>query len=182
MLLTLALIGILLPLGAAYFERRGSVLIAERHHRHHDTFSVPSALTDALLKAMVTVSLVGLLLSLLCITGVFWQRYVFVLAFFDAFAIALFLAWLALCRHKVALFEDHMVVTPLFGHDVMVLYADIDRLTWTGLRHSTGYRNLRVGADGVYVADILGVIDVEQVLLHVDRFDAFEHRPDGTLV
>ena len=182
MFLVLAMVGILLPLGAAYVEGRDNVLIAERHHRHHDTYSVPPALTNSLVKAMVVMGLVGVLLGVLCLTGIFWQRYVFVLAFFDAFVITLFVAWVALCRHKVALFEDYMVVTPPLGHDVSVRYADIDRLVWGGVRHATGYRNLHIGVDGTYVACVLGVMDVEQVLLHLDRFDAFEPAPDGTLL
>ena len=115
MFLALAMVGILLPLGAAYVERGAKVLIAERHHRHHDTYTVPPELTNSLVKAMVVMGGVGVVLGVLCLTGVFWQRYVFVLAFFDAFVICLFAAWLALCRHQVALFEDHMVVTPLVG-------------------------------------------------------------------
>lgn len=182
MFLALAMIGILLPLGAAYVERSSKVLIAERHHRHHDTYSVPPELTNSLVKAMVVMGGVGVVLGVLCLTGVFWQRYLFVLAFFDAFVISVFIAWLALCRHQVALFEDHMVVTPPLGHDVLVCYADIDRLAWSGMRHATGYRNLRIGVDGTYVATLLGVMDVEQIMLRLDRFDAIEFGPDGTLV
>lgn len=182
MFLLLAMVGILLPLAVTYVERRSNVLIAERHHRHHDTYSMPPALTNALVKATATMGVVGALLGVLCMAGVFPERYDFVLAFFDAFVISMFVPWVALCRHKVALFEDRLVVTPLLGEDVSIWYADIDRLTWSGLRHATGYRNLRIGVDGTYVATILGVMDVEQVVLHLDRFDAFEHRPDGTLV
>ena len=104
------------------------------------------------------------------------------LAFFDAFVICLFAAWLALCRHQVALFEDHMVVTPLVGRRVLVRYSDVDRLSWGGVRHGTGYRNLRVGVGGAYAATLLGVMDIEQIMLHLDRFDAIEYGPDGTLV
>ena len=84
----------------------------------------PPELTNSLVKAMVVMGGVGVVLGVLCLTGVFWQRYVFVLAFFDAFVICLFAAWLALCRHQVALFEDHMVVTPLVGRRVLVRYSD----------------------------------------------------------
>ena len=52
MFLALAMVGILLPLGAAYVERGAKVLIAERHHRHHDTYTVPPELTNSLVKAM----------------------------------------------------------------------------------------------------------------------------------
>ena len=50
------------------------------------------------------------------------------------------------------------------------------------MRHGTGYRNLRVGVGGAYVATLLGVMDIEQIMLHLDRFDAIEYGPDGTLV
>ena len=53
MFLALAMVGILLPLGAAYVERGAKVLIAERHHRHHDTYTGPLELTNSLVKAMV---------------------------------------------------------------------------------------------------------------------------------
>ena len=174
MFLALAMVGILLPLGAAYVERGAKVLIAERHHRHHDTYTVPPELTNSLVKAMVVMGGVGVVLGVLCLTGVFWQRYVFVLAFFDAFVICLFAAWLALCRHQV--------VTPLVGRRVLVRYSDVDRLSWGGVRHGTGYRNLRVSVGGAYAATLLGVMDIEQIMLHLDRFDAIEYGPDGTLV
>lgn len=80
MFLALAMVGILLPLGAAYVERGAKVLIAERHHRHHDTYTVPPELTNSLVKAMVVMGGVGVVLGVLCLTGIFWQRYVFVLA------------------------------------------------------------------------------------------------------
>lgn len=75
-----------------------------------------------------------------------------------------------------------MVVTPLVGRWVLVRYSDVDRLSWTGVRHGTGYRNLRVGVGGAYVATLLGVMDIEQIMLHLDRFDAIEYGADGTLV
>ena len=59
MFLALAMVGILLPLGAAYVERGAKVLIAERHHRHHDTYIVPPELTNSLVKAMVVMGGVG---------------------------------------------------------------------------------------------------------------------------
>ena len=61
-------------------------------------------------------------------------------------------------------------------------YADVDRLAWGGVRLGTGYRNLRVGVGGAYAATLLGVMDIEQIMLHLDRFDAIEYGPDGTLV
>lgn len=71
MFLALAMVGILLPLGAAYVERGAKVLIAERHHRHHDTYTVPPELTNSLVKAMVVMGGVGVVLGVLCLTGVF---------------------------------------------------------------------------------------------------------------
>lgn len=65
MFLALAMVGILLPLGAAYVERGAKVLIAERHHRHHDTYSVPPELTNSLVKAMVVMGGVGVVLGVL---------------------------------------------------------------------------------------------------------------------
>ena len=172
---------ILIPLGAALIERSGNVLIAERHHRHHDTYAVSPQLLNALVKTLFVMGAIGVLVGLLTQRTDYWCEQAFVLAFFDAFVITVFLAWLMLSRHKVSLFEDHMVVTPVIGRDITVWYANIDRLSWCGLRYASGYRSLRVSVDGRRATTVYGVIDVEQVLLHVDRFDVLELANDAVI-
>lgn len=138
MFLALAMVGILLPLARPTSSAAPRCSSPSATTATTTPTPVPPELTNSLVKAMVVMGGVGVVLGVLCLTGVFWQRYVFVLAFFDAFVICLFAAWLALCRHQVALFEDHMVVTPLLGRRVLVRYSDVDRLSWGGVRHGTG--------------------------------------------
>ena len=64
-----------------------------------------------------------------------------------------------------------MVVTPVVGRNVWVRYDEIERLEWTGLRMESGFRSLAVWVDGRRAATLLGIVDVEQIIMSMDRFD-----------
>ena len=60
------------------------------------------------------------------------------------------------------------------GHTVKVRYQDIERLEWVGTRKGTGFRDLDVIVGGRRAVRLSGIVDLEQVLLRVDRFDVLE--------
>jgi hypothetical protein len=172
-ILTVATVG--MPVLAALIERIGSVGISERHHSHHDTYVLSSAFSRALVLAMLFMGLMGIILGWLCSVGVFVANAVVILSFFVAFLTVMFVLWITIRRFKVALFDDQMVVTPFVGGDVTVGYADIDSMEWTGFRKGTGYRDLAIYVGDKKVITLVGVLDLEQVLVHINRFDVLGH-------
>ena len=67
--------------------------------------------------------------------------------------------------------DNQMIVTPFLGGDVTVGYADIESMEWTGFRKGTGYRDLAIYVGGRKVVTLVGVLDLEQVLVRINRFD-----------
>lgn len=159
------------PLLALFLEHSGSVRFAERHHRHHDTYVVPAGFTRALVLAMVFVSVAGIVLSWVCLTDVSDTGPLIVLAFSDAFVVTSFALWWVLCRYKVSVFEERMVITPFLGPDAEVVYSQIDRMEWVGIRRGSGMRSLDVYVGGDRAARLSSMVDVAQILMSIDRFD-----------
>ena len=174
-LLIAAVIGI--PIVALILEWASAARTAERHHSHHDTYVVATSLSRAMVVSMVFMGLMGLFLGKLATDGVFGVGIDVrvVLGFFAAFLAVLFVIWLALRRYQVKLFDDHMEVTPFLGRSVAIDYDDIDSMMWSGIRAGTGYQNLRVYVDGKRAATLLGILDIDQILMRINRFDVLEH-------
>ena len=145
--------------------------IAERHHSHHDTYVVSPDFLRSLVVAMLIVGCVGVLLGIFCMIGLFDAGQEVLLAFAVAFNLTMFGMWLLLSRYKVSFFRDRGVITPFLGRDVCFFYNDVESLDWKGVRRSSGYRDLVVREKGGRALRIWGIVDIEQVLLHVDRFD-----------
>lgn len=167
----LVAVALVVPLVALVVEHVGNVRIAERHHSHHDTYVVSAEFTRSLVLAMSFMAALGLLVAWLCDQDVFLADEVMVLAFFDAFLVTCFVMWSLICRYRVSTFSDSMAVTPPLGPKVWVRYDQIDRLEWSGLRVGTGFRNLVVWVGGRRAVTLLGIVDVEQIIMSIDRFD-----------
>lgn len=181
MLLAVACILVAVPGALATFieHTSSSLRLAERHHSHHDTYAVPPDFTRSLVVAMLAVGGIGVLLAVFCAIGVFDADARLPLAFTGGFAWALLALWWMLGRYKVSFYEDHAVIAPLFGHDFFFFYNDVRSLDWAGLRRSSGYRDLRVVEKNGRAFTIYAVVDMEQVLLHVDRFDVLAPLAQG---
>ena len=119
---------------------------------------------------MAFMGAMGLFLGWLC-SSVFAADPPEVLAFFDAFIVTAFILWLVLTRYKVSTFEGHMIVTPFVGHDVVVRYDQIERMEWAGFRKGSGYRDLDVWVGGSHAVRLSALVDLEQILMSIDRFD-----------
>ena len=167
----LAVVAVLVPAVALTLEHLGNVHISERHHSHHDTYAVPAPFTRAIALAMAFMGAMGLLMGWLCRENVFEASHVTVLAFFDAFLVTSLVAWAALRRYRVSVFGDSLVVRPFFGREVWVRYSEIERLEWSGIRMESGFRSLDVWIGGRRVVRIDGIVDVEQIIMSIDRFD-----------
>ena len=170
--IVLAILAVLLPLVVLFFERTTVTRIQERHHSHHDTYTVPPAYVHGLVSAALIVGVLGLMVAWLCLARVMRGNAVTILVFTDSFVAFLLVAWAAARDYKISLFQSRMVATLPFGRSVAVDYASIDRMVWHGVRRSTGYRNLTVWADGRRVCTLWSTLDLERILMHIDRFDA----------
>ena len=166
-----------IPITASILEWAFLARSAERHHSHHDTYVVASSLSRAMVISMIFMGFMGLFFALLCTNGVFESSVdvSVILGFFAAFLMVLLLIWLALRRYEVKLYEDEMEVTPFVGPSKSIAYDDIDHLVWSGIRAGTGYQNLSVYVGGKHVATLLGILDIDQILMRINRFDVLDH-------
>ncbi|WP_455138348.1 hypothetical protein [Thermophilibacter sp.] len=164
-------VAVLVPLVALVLEHAGNVRISERHHSHHDTYAVPASFTRALVLAMVFMAVLGLVMAWLSWEGALDASLELVLGFTDAFLVTCCALWAALCRYRVSTFDGCMAVTPLVGRRVWIRYAEIDHLEWAGLRNESGFRNLVVHVEGRRPVTLYGIVDIEQLIMSIDRFD-----------
>lgn len=174
--LLLALVALVVPAFALIIERTGDVRLTERHHRHHDTYLVPTPFTRSLVLATVFMGWLGVVVSVLCIQGIIPASPLAASLFFDAFVATCFVAWWCSCRYKVSVFGDSMIVTPLLGPTIWVRYDDIERMEWVGLRNASGYRDLAVWVGGHRVVTLCSILDLEPILMRINRFDVLPNR------
>lgn len=163
---------VVIPLVATLMLVRGNGTIAERHHSHHDTYLIANTFTWTLVFAMIVMGSLGILLGWLCTLDVFTSDSIVVMGFFDAFIVVAFASWLLLRRYKVVTYDDHMSVTPFVGFTVSIAYDRISSMEWLPSVLLLGNRNVRVYVDGRRSALLWGALDLEQILIRVNRFDA----------
>lgn len=169
-LLPLALM-VVLPCLAAVGQCLADKGLTERHHRHHDTYAAASVLTRTLIVVMVFMAVLGLALTWLCWLDVFEASTAVLGSFFSSFVVTMFLLWVLMRRYSVVTYDDHMVVTPILGRRRTIAYRDILRMEW--------HRSLLGGRQDVRVYNrgerrpvtIRGILDVQQILMRVNRFD-----------
>ena len=135
---------------------------------------MPPDFLRSLAVAMLLVGCLGVLLGTFCGVGLFDSDMICVLTFTDAFTWMALVMWLMMARYKVSLFEDRGVIVPLVGRSICFFYSDIASIRWSGPRRASGYRDLVITDIDGRRYKIKGIIDIEQVLLHVDRFDVLE--------
>lgn len=150
--------------------------IAERHHSGHDTYLISSTLIWSMVFAMVFMGALGALLGWLCMIGVFSSDPLTVLAFFDAFLVVSFGYWLLLRRYKVVTYEDHLEVTPFVGRRCSIDYTDISALKWAPSFIIESGRNIRVFVGHRRRALLWSALDLDQILIRINRFDVLETR------
>lgn len=167
----LLVLAVVVPLVVLVLEHVGDVRISERHHSHHDTYSVPVSFARAIVRAMLFMAALGLVLAWMCLQGALDSSVELVLGFTDAFLVACLLFWVMLCRYRISTFDGCMVVTPFVGRRVWIRYAEIDHLEWAGHRNESGFRNLVVYVTGRRPVTLYGIVDIEQLIMSIDRFD-----------
>lgn len=167
----LTLVVLVVPLLALVADRVSGPRIAERHHGHHDTYSVSIAFMRALIFAMLFMGGLGLILDWLCRVGVFHARPIIVLGYFAAFLVVCACLWFCMWRYRVVTYDTYMTVTPFIGRRIRVNYGDITGLTWLSNWSGPTARNIRVEVDGAPVATLWGALDTDEILMRIDRYD-----------
>jgi len=173
--IALTIIPVLIPAIATISILVYNVDIAERHHRHHDTYLIAGTLTWSLVFAMVFMGALGTLVGWLCQVGVFSVDHVTVLGFVDSFLVVSFSYWVLLRRYKVVTYEDRLEVTPFWGRTASIDYADISLMEWSPSVLIFGGRNVQVFVGNKKRALLWSALDIEQILIRIDRFDVFEN-------
>ena len=118
----------------------------------------------------------GLMLGWLCALGAFKADTTVVFAFFLAFLLVTFSFWLAIKHYRVVTYVDRMRITPFVGLTRTVRYRDIARIEWARPNALVGYQSVRVRSRGRRRVTLWGTIDVDQVLMRIDRYDVLESR------
>ena len=163
-----------IPLMAVVMVWASSTDISERHHSHHDTYTVASTFSWVVMFCMVFMGALGLLMAWMCSLNVYEADPLLVLAFFASFLGVAFLVWTGLRRYKVVTFDDRMCVTPVLGPVVTISYEDITAMVWESSPLVSRSRGVTVYVGQRRRARLLPVLDLDQILIRVDRFDVLK--------
>lgn len=148
--------------------------MAERHHTHHDTYAISPVMSRTLVLVMVFMGVLGGLTGWLCHIGVFNSDPVVPLTFFVAFQATILFAFAAVCRCEVMAYDDRMFVKPWFGRRRVVVYEDIVQMQRRRSLLNPNFDDLRIFMRDKSMVRVSGLLDVEQILLRIDRFEVLE--------
>ena len=118
--------------------------LAERHHAHHDTYSVSPALLQVVAYASICSSFMGIVLGCLCATGNIAFDSITVTVFFSAFSLTCAAIWVLLSRYCIATYDTQMCITPFFGKSFIVAYEKITAMKWTPVYFFATQQSIRV--------------------------------------
>lgn len=165
----------LVPLISLVFEMVSRFDIEERHHIHHDTYSVSLVITRTLMLVEGFMGILGLLVCWLSRVGIYGAIDPFLpISFFLSFEVALLAMQVAVGRYQVVTYLDRLTVTPFVGSQRTMRYRDIAQMEWRERIPGSFVRDLHlIAKDGSQIA-IWGILDIDQMLLRIDRFDVLE--------
>ena len=167
----LFVIVVAIPLVAVVLCLLAGSSMAERLHSHHNTYSISLVVSRALTLVMVFMGVLGGLTSWLCRLGVFSQSHLLPLSFCIAFELTILIMVMAVLRYQVMSYEDRITVRGPFVSTRTIRYADIDRMEWRWSYLGPHLRDLWIHASDGTKTRIWCLVDVERLLLQIDRFD-----------
>lgn len=171
----LGLIIILAPALSVGYELVSRVDIEERHHTHHDTYLVSMTLTRTLMLVIGFSGILGTLVCWLCRVGIYGAVDVLVpQSFFATAELVMLLFQIGLGRYQVTTYLDRVTVRPLVGSTRMMRYRDIARMHWRTHVTDSHVRDLLLTSKTGERMTIWGILDIDQMLLRIDRFDVLE--------
>jgi hypothetical protein len=166
---------VLLPVPAFVLMLMSDTRIPERHHTHHDTYSVSPVVSRTMLLTMMFTGVLGAVVGWLSHLGVFKGDDPTVpLSFFAAFQSTMMLMLVAVLRYRVMVFEDRIIERPAIGRMRQVAYDDIVHMGWVESFLGPHLRDMRVVAADGTVVRLWCMLDIEQILLRIDRSDSLE--------
>lgn len=160
-----------LPLVAIVVMLFSGAEISERHHLHHDTYTVSQVVSRTLTLVMLFMGMLGSVTGWLCRLGVFSTDSLIPLTFFVTFLLTLFVMLLMVARYQVMAYDDRMVVRPAFGRIRTVEYDEIERMEWVRSMLSPYLSDLKIWSRDGRSSRIWCFLDIEQLLMRIDRFD-----------
>ena len=163
-----------LPALALVVELLTRADLRERHHIDHDTYAISMVVSRTIALVMVFLGVLGTLTGWLCHLGVFAQSPAVPLAFFASALLTLLVVHYALGRYQVTAYTDRLLVRPFFGRARTVRYEDIARMGWVAPWWGSRVRDLRVETRQGECVQVWGLLDIDQILLRIDRFDVLE--------
>ena len=163
---------LVIPLLAASVEMLTGTRISERHHVHHDTYTVSLVVPRTLVLVMVFMGALGGVVGWLCHLGVFTSDPSVPLAFFIMFQVTLFFMAIGAMRYQVMAYDDMMVVRPAYGFTRTIYYDQIDSMAWVSSFLTPRMRDVRIRSKLGDSVRLWSLIDIEQILLRIDRYDA----------
>ena len=171
----LGLVIALAPVLSVVVELVTRVDIEERHHVHHDTYVVSMTLTRTLMLVVGFAGILGTLVSWLCRVGIYGPVDVLVpLSFFATIELGILVFQIGLGRYQVTTYLDRITVRPLFGCTRTMRYRDIDHMDWRTHLTDDHVRDLQLWSKDGGKVTIWGILDIDQMLLRIDRFDVLE--------
>lgn len=148
--------------------------LSERHHSHHDTYSASPVVPRTLALVMIFMGILGGLIGWLCHLDVFLADPIVPMSFFVAFQVTVLLMLGAVMRYQVMAYDDYMIVRPTLGRTRTINYDQIERMEWVPSMLGPNLLDLRVCPSEGRPARIWCLIDIEQVLLRIDRYEVME--------
>ena len=167
--LMMLVIGI--PLVSGIFSLLTNATLAERHHIHHDTYSVSKVVTRTLVLVMIFMGVLGGMTGWLCHLGVYPTDPMVPLSFFASFQLTVAAAYVLLSRTQVMAYNDRMFIRSGMRRQVEIVYADIDSMRRTPSLFIPSFHDLRIHTTQNKTVTVLGLLDIEQILMRIDRFD-----------
>ncbi len=162
------------PLVAGLMAMLSNESLAERHHMHHDTYAISPVVSRSLILVMIFMAVLGCLSGWLSQLGVFATDPEVPLWFFASFEVSLFMAVIAIFRYRVMAYGDRLLIRPVVGRTRTVFYESIRRMWRTPSTVAEGMHDLMLeDRDGTTLC-VSGMLDIEQILLRINRFDVLE--------
>lgn len=164
---------IVLPVVATATTMLSGFEMPERHHLHHDTYAISPVISRSYVLNMLFMGMLGTLVGWLCHLGVFAADPLIPVAFFTAFLVSLQLILAFVLAYRVTVYDDYMIVRLAFRGTRTIYYDEIEAMEWVPSLLDPRLRDLRIIPRTGRRLRIWCLLDIEQMLMRIDRFDAF---------
>ena len=164
---------IVLPVVAAIVTMLSGLEMPERYHLHHDTYAISPVVSRSFVLNMLFMGMLGTLVGWLCRLGVFAADPLIPAAFFTAFLVSLYMILMLVLAYRVTVYDDRMIVHLAFRGARTIYYDEIESMEWIPSLLDPRLRDLNIVPRTGRKLRVWCLLDIEKMLLRIDRFDAF---------